>query len=169
MTAVLGWFLFWTVLVVSIPLQLAGLPGTWLIFADTIVLRLAAGPDTISWQVLLVLAASALTGEVAEFYLAAAGAGKYVEVRGSTIAAIGGGLLGGIAGATFGFGLGALPGAAAGAFAGVFLLALVSGKNMTEAAGAGKGALLGRIKGAVMKLFVALAMVAVLITSLATG
>ncbi len=169
MTAVLGWFLFWTVLTLSVPLQLAGLPGTWLIFADALVLRMAAGSDAISWQVLLVLAVSALAGEAAEFYLATAGVGKEVQLKGTTMAAIAGGLLGGAVGAAFGFGIGALPGAAAGAFMGVFLLALVSGKSIGEAQTAGKEALLGRIKGTVMKLFVALAMAAVLIISLTAG
>ncbi|MEE8319585.1 MAG: DUF456 domain-containing protein [bacterium] len=169
MIAVLGWFVFWVVLAVSVPVQLMGLPGIWIIFADALVLRLLAGPEVLSWYVLLVLFSAALVGEVLEFYSTVAGAREKTDLKGIAPAAIVGGILGGIVGAAFLFGLGALPGAAAGSFAGVFILALVSGSKPGEALGIGTGALIGRIKGTAIKLVASVAMIAVLIVSLVRG
>ena len=169
MITALGWFVFWVVLAVSVPVQLVGLPGIWIIFADALVLRFLAGPEVLSWHVLLVLFAAALAGEVLEFYSAVAGVRERTDLKGIAPAAIAGGILGGIVGAAFLFGLGALPGAAAGSFAGVFILALVSGIKPGEALSIGTGALMGRIKGTAIKLIASVAMIAVLIVSLIKG
>lgn len=169
MIAFLGWFVFWVILAVSVPVQLVGLPGTWIILADALALRFLTGPEVLSWQVLLVLFIAAFFGEVLEFYSAVAGARQRTDLKGIAPAAIAGGIMGGILGAAFFFGLGALPGAAAGSFAGVFILALASGSKPGEAAGIGAGALVGRLKGTAIKLIASVAMIAILIVSIVKG
>jgi uncharacterized protein YqgC (DUF456 family) len=164
--APLGWLLFGAVLLAAIPLQILGLPGTWLLLADAFLLRWLTEPDLISNSTILILACMAASGELVELWTAASGARSEVPVRGAVTAAIIGAIFGGILGAPIFFGLGAIPGMAAGAWSAVFLIALINGCSPGQALRAATGALMGRLRGTAAKIVICVAMVAVLIVSL---
>ena len=166
MLAYLGWALFWIVLVLSLPAQVVGLPGTWIIVLDALVLRLLGGVDSITTGAVVTLGALALGGELLEFTIAAAGARSGEPVSGTIAAAVAGGIIGGIAGAPFFLGAGAIPGMALGAFAAVFILNLASGKAPVDALRSGMAAMTGRLKGTAAKLTVAVVMMVVIVVSI---
>ncbi len=64
------------------------------------------------------------------------------------------------------FGIGAIPGMAVGAFLAVFILYLAGGRGAGEAWSAGYGALIGRLKGTVVKVLMSVAMLIFLIVSM---
>lgn len=166
MVDILIWILFGSVIIVALPLQLLGLPGTWLLAGDALVLRLLKGPDLMDYQTVFILVLMAAAGEVLEFVTAVQGARTGPPVKGATVAAIVGAIAGGIAGAPILFGLGALPGMAIGAWAAVFIVAVAGGASFGSAFASALGAMTGRIKGTVLKLIIAVGMVAVIIVSL---
>lgn len=159
--AYLGWAAFWVVLVISLPAQVIGLPGTWIIVIDSLLLRLVGGVEAISTGAVVALGALAIGGEFLEFAVSAAGARSEAPVRGTVPAAIAGGVIGGVAGAPFLFGAGAIPGMALGAFGAVFTVNLLAGKGPCDAARSGFGALIGRLKGTAAKILIASVMVVV--------
>lgn len=164
--AVLGWAAFGIVLLAAVPAQVAGLPGTWIIFADAFVLRFLDGETRIGWTTVAVLGLIAASGEILEFTTAVAGARSQDPVKGTTAAAVVGAIVGGIAGVPFLFGIGAIPGMAVGAFLAVFILYLAGGRGAGEAWSAGYGALIGRLKGTAVKVLMSAAMLIFLIVSL---
>ncbi|MDF1535257.1 MAG: DUF456 family protein [bacterium] len=166
MLTFLTWLLFGSVLILALPLQLLGLPGTWLLLAGAALFRWATGPAWLEYHTLIVLLIMAVTGEFLEFFTAIRGARSGPEVRGGVAASIVGALAGGLLGAPVLFGLGAIPGMAVGAWCAVFIVALGGGHDRADAARAALGALTGRLKGTVAKMMVAATMVAVIITSL---
>ena len=166
MTDILIWILFGSVMIVALPLQLLGLPGTWLLAGDALLFRWLMGPDLIEYQTVFILILMAVVAEALEFVTAVQGARAGPPVKGSAAAAIAGAILGGIAGAPVMFGLGAIPGMALGAWFAVFIVALAGGSAIGPASTAAFGAMTGRIKGTVLKFMVAVAMVAVIIVSL---
>jgi uncharacterized protein YqgC (DUF456 family) len=162
----LTWVLFGSVLILALPLQLLGLPGTWLLVGNAAMLRWATGTDWLDNHTIIVLLIMAVTGEFLEFFTAIQGARTGPDVRGSVTAALVGALVGGLLGAPILFGLGAIPGMAIGAWSFVFGVALVGGHGPANAARAALGALTGRLKGTAAKMMIAVAMVAVIIISL---
>ena len=166
MTDILFWILFGSVMIVALPLQLLGLPGTWLLVADAFLLRWLRGPELIDYHTVAILCFMALFAEVVEFLTAVQGARSGPPVRGAAVASIIGAFAGGLAGAPILFGLGAIPGMAIGAWLAVFTVALVGGAAVGSASLAALGAMTGRIKGTALKIIVAVAMVAVIIVSL---
>ena len=160
------WFLFGSVIIVALPLQLLGLPGTWLLVADAFLFRWLQGPDLIDYHTVIILGLMALLAEVLEFLTAVQGARSGPPVRGAAVASIVGAFAGGLAGAPIMFGLGALPGMAIGAWLAVFIVALTGGATISAASGTALRAMTGRIKGTALKVIIAVAMVAVIITSL---
>lgn len=164
--AVLGWAFFGIVLLAAVPAQIVGLPGTWIIFVNALVLRLLYGEARLSWSTVVLLGIAAAAGEILEFYTSAVGVRSQDSLRGSTVAAVVGAIVGGIAGAPFLFGVGAIPGMAAGAFFAVFLLALIGGRRPGEAWSIGYGALIGRLKGTAVKILISVFMLIFLIVSL---
>jgi uncharacterized protein YqgC (DUF456 family) len=166
MFAVLGWILFGVILLAALPVQVLGLPGTWLILANAAAAWLLTGGEPIGPPSVVVLALMAVTGEVGEFYASAAGAGKGEPVRWTLAAALIGAFAGGLVGAPFFFGLGAIPGMALGAFSAVLILNLASGRDLAVSLSQAAGAFMGRLAGTVIKLAVAAAMVAVVIVAL---
>ena len=162
----LTWFLFGSVLILALPLQLLGLPGTWLLVANAALLRWATGPDWLDYHTVIVLLVMAATGEFLEFFTAIKGARSGPDVRGAIAASLVGALVGGLLGAPIMFGLGAIPGMAIGAWCFVFAVALMGGHGSAGAARAALGALTGRLKGTAAKMTIAVAMVAVIIISL---
>jgi uncharacterized protein YqgC (DUF456 family) len=164
--SVLGCLLFGAVLLAAIPFQVLGLPGSWLLVADALFLRLLAGPHWISTSTVVVLAAMALLGEVAELWTAASGAADGRRVKGVVAASILGAMIGAIIGAPVLFGLGAIPGMAAGAWFAVFLATILNGYGPGQAFKTAYGALVGRLKGTVLKIVICAAMTAVTVVSL---
>ena len=169
MLPALGWVVFGIVLAASVPAQVLGFPGTWLIFADALGVRLLAGGERISTAAVIILGLVAAAAEVLEFYVSVTGAKAGTPVRGTGAAAIAGALAGGIAGAPFFFGLGAVPGMAEGAFLGVFFLSAARGKDSGEALRLGLGAMTGRLKGTAAKVLAAVAMFILLIIFMVGG
>jgi len=166
MAGFLIWLLFGGVMVAALPLTLLGLPGTWLLVVDALLLRWLKGPGPIDYHTVIILLIMALMGEAAEFFTALRGARSGLPVKGAGPAAILGAFAGGLIGVPVMFGLGAIPGMAAGAWCAVFVLAVTRGSTLSEASGAAMGAMAGRIKGTVLKMAVAVAMLAVIITAL---
>ncbi len=160
------WFLFGSVLIVALPLQLMGLPGTWLLAADVFLFRWIMGPDFIDYHTVIILGLMALLAEALEFMTAVKGVRSGPPVRGAAVASIVGAFAGGLAGAPVLFGLGAIPGMAIGALLAVFVVSLAGGATLVVASQTALGAMTGRIKGTALKMIVAVAMVAVIIISL---
>jgi hypothetical protein len=154
MTDIIILVLFGSVIILALPLQLLGLPGTWLLVADAFLLRWLQGPDLIDYKTVIILGLMALLAEALEFLTAVQGTRSGTPVRGAAVASILGAFAGGLAGAPVLFGLGALPGMA------------VGGATIGAASRTALGAMTGRIKGTALKMIVAVAMVAVIITSL---
>ncbi len=150
----------------ALPLQLLGLPGTWLLAADAFLISWLKGPDLIGYHTVIILGLMALLAEVLEFLTAVQGARSGKPVRGAAAASIVGAFAGGLAGAPILFGLGAIPGMAIGAWLSVFTVALAGDATLRGASETAMGAMTGRIKGAAFKMIVAVAMVAVIIISL---
>jgi len=153
-------------MIVALPIQLLGLPGTWLLAADAFLFRLLMGPDLIDYHTVIILGFMALLAEVLELVTAVQGARSGPPVRGAAAASIVGAFAGGLAGAPVLFGLGAIPGMAIGAWLAVFTVALAGGVTFSSASRTALGAMTGRIKGTALKMIVAVAMVAVIIISL---
>lgn len=153
-------------MIVALPLQLLGLPGTWLLVAGVFLFRWLQGPDFIDYHTVIILGIMALLAEALEFLTAVQGARSGPSVRGAAVASIVGAFAGGLAGAPILFGLGAIPGMAIGAWLAVFTVALAGGATISAAYRTAMGAMTGRIKGAALKMIVAVAMVAVIIISL---
>ena len=166
MLDILVWILFGIIMIAALPMQVLGLPGTWLLAADALLLRWLLGPGIIEYNTVTILFGMALLAEGLEFMTAVQGARTGPPVKGATAAAIVGAIVGGVAGAPILFGLGAIPGMALGAWSAVFLVALAGGASTGRAGTAAWGAMTGRIKGTALKLVVAVTMVAVIIVSL---
>jgi hypothetical protein len=166
MIDILIWIFFGSVIIVALPLQLLGLPGTWLLAADALLFRWLMGPDLIDYRNVLVLFIMALVAEGLEFMAAVKGVGSGPPIKGAVAASILGAIAGGVIGAPVFFGLGAIPGMALGAWLGVFLVALIHGVPPGTASAAAFGAMIGRLKGTAFKMIVAVAMVAMIIVSL---
>lgn len=160
------WLLFGGVLLLALPLQLLGFPGTWLLLADAAALRWLLGPGPIDGRTIAVLGIMALLGELLELGASVRGARSGPPVRGAVAASILGAFAGGIIGAPVLFGLGALPGMAVGAWAGVFAIALMRGVPPRQASGVAFNAMSGRIRGTALKVLIAAGMVAVILISL---
>ena len=166
MVDLIVWLFFGSVMIVALPVQLVGLPGTWLLAVDALLFRWLMGPDLIDYHTVIILGLMALFAEVLEFLTAVHGVRLGPPVRGAVAATIVGAFVGGLAGAPILFGLGALPGMALGAWLAVFTVGLAGGASLSGASRAAMGAMTGRIKGTAFKMVVAVAMVAVIIMSL---
>ena len=159
--------LFWMVLLLvlnalGVLLVALTLPGTWFILLASGIYLWALGDHRagFGWEVLVILLAFAVIGEVIEFI---AGALGVRSAGGSRRAAIGA-IIGGIAGAIAGTllipipVLGSILGAAGGSFLGAILGEMSRGSGLDVQIAVGKGAFWGRLFGTVAKLLVAGAM-----------
>lgn len=153
--------LFWLLLTVI------GLPGTWLMAATTLGYAwwqwdaaLDPSQQVFSRLSLFVIVGLAVVGEVWEFSAGMAGAKKAGASARGTIGALVGSLVGGVA-ATFMITIplvGSLLGACGGAAGGAFLGEVLAGRDDDAAVRSGVGAGVGRLKGTLAKLAVAVAM-----------
>jgi uncharacterized protein len=152
---------------------LFALPGNWLIvgLAALFAFFFPAGEGYgLRWLAVGVALALAVIGEVIELLAGAAGARRAGASRRSAIYALGGTIVGSILGATVSIPIpivgpiiGALGGGALGAFAGAFIGETAIGKDLPQSVAAGKGALVGRLAGALGKLTVGAMMIVIIV------
>src|SRR3990172_149706 len=138
-----------------------GLPGNFIILADSLLYGWYGGFKEITHKVILILIILAIVGEVLEYGLGILGAKKRGATKGAIIASI----IGAIIGAPFLFGIGSIIGAFLGAFGGAFLLEYLQGKGVNQAIESGWGAFLGRVGGAISKGFIGIMMIIITIVS----
>jgi uncharacterized protein YqgC (DUF456 family) len=162
-------------LLVSLPvgwlMTLVGLPGNWVMVAAVALYAYLVPQDSslaIGWQTVLALGGMALVGEVVETASGAVTAGRVGARRRSMLLAIVGSIVGSFLGAGIGLPLpvvgwviGAILFSAVGATVGALLGEWSAGSEQNQAMEVGKAAFWGRVFGAVGKLAVASAMVAV--------
>ncbi|MBL9150097.1 MAG: DUF456 domain-containing protein [Phycisphaerae bacterium] len=161
----------------GILVQLAGLPGTWLILLFAVFLRavealVPLGSEPVfGWPTFAILTGLALLAELVEFLAAAAGAKTGGASKRGMTGAVAGGLLGALFG-TFlipipvvGSVIGAAAGSAIGAIAGELS---VGGKELRSTMKPAAGAVAGRLLGTLAKTGFAAAMwVVMVITTVA--
>lgn len=75
-------------MIVALPLQLLGLPGTWLLVAGAFLFRWLQGPDLIDYHTIIILGLMALLAEALELLTAVQGARSGPSVRGAAVASI---------------------------------------------------------------------------------
>lgn len=148
-------------------LVILGLPGTWLMAAFVGLFAWwqwdparAATDQFLGVPVLIALLVLAVLGEVLEFAAGAAGAKRAGASGWGAIGALLGAIVGGLT-ATFAIPIpvaGSLIGACGGAAAGAWLCELAIGRSHEQAVRSGVGAGIGRFKGTLAKLAVALVM-----------
>jgi uncharacterized protein YqgC (DUF456 family) len=165
--AVIGLFFFFAIMILALFSIIIGLPGNWIILAEALIYGAITGWDKgiAGWD-LLVLAAMAGTGELAEFLLTAYGASKY----GASKKAIAGALVGGLVGAILVNMvipiIGAVIGAFLGVYLGAFLLTYAFDRDLEKARNSGLGAFMGRLGAVLVKGSMGVAMVAVIISQI---
>lgn len=151
---------FLLVLALCAALNLATLPGNWLM-AVLVVLWAVFGPES-RMGVLYFVAffGLAAAGEVVEFLSQIRGSKKYGSSNASTVAGMIGAIAGAIVFAPFLFGVGAIFGALGGAWAGCFVSErLLEGRPTPQAVTSANGALMGKFLGMVVKFGLGIAMV----------
>lgn len=154
--------IWWLIAIVLFAVGLIGtivpvLPGTTIILAAAVVHRIMLGPEkSIGWRALSILVTLTLATYALDFLGGYFGAKYFGATRWGTLGAI----IGALAGLFFGI-LGLFVGPVMGAVVGEF----IGGKRMIDAGRAGWGSLLGNLAGMVGKLLIALAMIAVFLTS----
>ncbi|HEY6206139.1 MAG TPA: DUF456 family protein [Chthoniobacterales bacterium] len=154
--------LCWLITIVLFAVGLIGtivpiLPGTTIILAAAVIHRIMLGPEkSVGWRTLSILIVLTLATYALDFLGGYFGAKYFGATRWGALGAI----VGALAGLFFGI-LGLFVGPVVGAIAAEF----IGGKRMIEAGRAGWGSLLGNLAGMVGKLLIALAMIAVFLTS----
>ncbi len=144
---------------------LFGLPGTFVILADSILYGWYKGFNEITTKVIVILAALAVFGELLEFLLGILGAKREKASNSAIAGSIVGGIAGAILGAPFLFGIGAVIGAFVGAFAGAFLVELLKRRTINQAIQSGRGAFLGKVVGTITKGAIGIAMITITVIS----
>ena len=123
------------------------LPGNWINVALLGIWKLAYPQMPAGWWFFFGLILLAAIGEALEFASQWWGGKRYGASSRGNWGSLGGALVGAVLGAPFFLGLGALAGAIAGAFLGSLALELASGKELSPALVASKGAMFGRVLG----------------------
>lgn len=142
-----------------------GLPGNFIILGASVFYGWYGGFEEITVKILIILVILALLAEVIEFILGILGAKKYKSSNKAIVGSIIFGIIGGILGVPFFFGIGAVIGAFLGAFIGAFIVELLLEKSFDKAVKSGKGALFGRVGGAISKGAIGLTMIVITIVS----
>jgi uncharacterized protein YqgC (DUF456 family) len=146
-----------------------GLPGLWIMLGATLVYWMAVPTGDVGLVTLLVASALVIAAEVLEFTVSGRYARKYGGSRRAAWGAVVGGLVGAIVGVPVPV-LGSLVGAFAGAFGGALLAELtVARERRGEPIQVAKGALIGRVVAAALKVGFGLAVVVVVGASALLG
>lgn len=145
----------------SLFLHLFGLPANWLVLIFATLWTFFAPQEAMTWQVLAILAALAVLGEVLEMMMSAIWGKKYGGSTGGMVAGMIGALIGAILGAPILFGIGALFGALIGAFLGSLAMELFKGRASGESLRAAWGTMLGRFGGTILKAAIGFAMLGI--------
>lgn len=138
-------------MVASLLLHLFGLPANWLIMIFAALWFFLVSDNVLTWQILAVMGALAVAGEIMESLMTYIWGKKYGASSLSTVAGVIGGLVGAILCAPILFGIGALFGALAGAFLGALTVELLRGNGNANAVRAAWGTMLGRLGGTIIK------------------
>lgn len=146
-----------------------GLPGNFIILADSILLGWFGGFKEVTFKIIIILAVLALLAEGIEFLFGILGAKRYKSSNRAIVGSIIFGIVGGIMGIPFFFGIGAVIGAFLGAFAGAFIVELVLDKNFDRAVKSGWGALIGRVGGTISKGAIGVTMIVITVVSVVRG
>jgi len=146
-----------------------GLPGLWVMLGATVVYWFALPAGGVGVLTLLVVSALVVAAEVVEFTVA----GRYARQYGGSRRASWGAVLGGLVGAVVGVPvpvLGSMVGAFAGAFAGALVAEFtVPQERRGEPLTVAKGAVVGRVVAAVMKVGFGLAIAVWVATAVLVG
>jgi uncharacterized protein YqgC (DUF456 family) len=142
-----------------------GLPGTFIILADSVAYAWYKGFNEITTKVIIILIILAALGELLEFLLGILGAKKEKASNSAVAASIICGIIGAILGAPFLLGIGSIIGALIGAFAGAFLIEIYKRKGINQAIQSGRGALLGKVVGTITKGAIGITMIAITLVS----
>lgn len=156
---VVGYIVFWLIMVLSIAVIPFGIPGTFVIVANALVYGWLTDFADVTWKLLGILLLIAIVVEAIEFFLGAAAAGKYGGSRLGMIGAIVGGFLGAVWGTPVVPPIGIILGAFVGAFAGAALFEYIDSRDWNRALRVGYGAFLGTVGGRLTKIAAAVAMV----------
>lgn len=146
----MGVLLLAGVLLVALLMVPLGLPGTWLMVGAAVGYDALVGGTPIGWVTIGGTALVALAAEVAEFSVAA----RYARRYGGSRRAEWGAMLGGLAGAFIGVPVpvvGSIVGAFGGAFAGAWVGERTGGATLGASTRVARGALLGRVVAAALK------------------
>ncbi len=161
---VIGYIFFFAIMAAALAVIIVGLPGAWIILIEALVFALVTDFDKgIGWYDLLALLALAGTGELLEFLITARGAQKEGGSWKSMLAAIVGGIVGALVVNGFIPVIGAVLGAFLGAYAGAYLQTYLEHRDKERARQIALGAFKGRIGGALSKISVGVAMVAIIV------
>lgn len=132
-------------------LVFVGLPGGWIAFALIVVYGIATRFTQVGWGMLVIMAAIAVAGEIAESLLGLV----YVSRKGATRWGVLGAFIGGIAGAFLGTAILPLVGSIvfgfAGAFGGAVLFEYISYRSLDRAMRTGFFAFMGKLLAMLVK------------------
>jgi uncharacterized protein len=164
------------VLLASWALTLLGMPGNWfmiLAVATYVYLMPAESAMAIGWNVVIVLLALAILGEILELLAGGLGAAKAGGSKRGAALALAGSLTGGIVGIFLGMPIplvgslfASLLFAGLGAMAGAILGEMWAGRGLDRSWNIGKAAFWGRLAGTLGKVLVGATMVAVVMAAL---
>lgn len=148
--------LYWTLTLALMAIGLVGtlvpmLPGTTLILLGAVLHHLLLPAQSAGWPTLIGLTLLMLAAHVVDFVSGAVGAKRF----GATKWGAYGGLIGALVGIFFG-----LPGLLVGPLFGVFVGELLGGQGVLPAGRSTWGTLIGTAAGMVLKLAIAVAMIA---------
>ncbi len=142
-----------------------GIPGTFVILADSILYGWYKGFNEITTKVILILVVLVVLGELLEFLLGILGAKKEKASNSAIVGSIVGGIVGAILGAPFLFGIGSIVGAFLGAFTGAFLIEIFQRKGIDQAIQSGRGAFVGKVVGTITKGAIGITMITITVVS----
>lgn len=158
---IFGHVLFWLTMMAGIAIIVVGLPGTFLIVANSFVFAWLTGFVDLTAGVLAGLLAIALVAEGIEFFVGAAAAARFGGSKLAMAGAIVGGFLVAIWLTSILPFIGTIAGAFIGAFAGATAFEFFSTKDWDKSLRVGYGAFLGALGGRLSKIAAAVAMVVI--------
>ncbi len=141
--------------------------GTLIILLGGILYAIMTGLLALGIEELILLLILYLCGEVVEYLFVIIGAKRFGASNAATAGAVIGGIVGAIVGVGF-LGIGLILGTFLGIFAGAFLVELLLHRDLVRSLKAGTGGVIGRIGSIVFKIFIAIAMFWIMVSSIIT-